>query len=142
MALKMKRKLSDSRGESDTLNLLGVFYEEQDKFAEAEQHFNESLAIMKKLGDRQGEGIALFNIGNTNLYRNQLELAGEQFEQSLRIARTVRDYEGASDALIQLAAIAEQRQDMPRRQTLLMDAASILRSNNLPVTGWLEENGF
>ena len=124
------------------MNLLGVFYEEQDKFADAERYFNESLTIMKQLGDRQGEGIALFNIGNTNLYRNKLDIAGKQFEQSLRIARTVNDYEGASDALIQLAAIAEQHQDIPRRQTLLKEAASILRTNNLPVTGWLQENGF
>jgi hypothetical protein len=28
------------------------------------------------------------------------------------------------------------------RQNLLKDAANMLRSNNLPVTGWLLENGF
>jgi uncharacterized protein HemY len=97
---------------------------------------------MKQLGDRQGEAIALFNIGNTNLYRNNLDAAHGQFERSLRLAKTANDHEGASDALVQLAAIAEQRQNIPLRQNLLKDAAAILRSNNIPVTGWLLENGF
>jgi tetratricopeptide (TPR) repeat protein len=142
MALKMKKKLSDLRGQSDTLNLLGVFFEEQDKFVEAEHYFTESLAIMKQLGDRQGEGIAQFNIGNTLLYSNQLERAGEKFELSLRLAKTVNDHEGHADALIQLAAVAEHQQNMQRRQTLLAEAAAVLRKNNIPVTGWLQENGF
>lgn len=142
MALKMKKKLSDLRGQSDTLNLLGVFFEEQDQFVEAERYFNESLDIMRQLGDRQGEGIAQFNIGNTLLYRNQLENAEEKFELSLRLAKTVNDHEGHSDALIQLAAIAEQKQNIHLRQTLLTEAAAVLRQNNLPVTGWLQDNGF
>ena len=138
----MKKKLSDLRGQSDTLNLLGVFFEEQDQFVEAERYFNESLDIMRQLGDRQGEGMAQFNIGNTLLYRHQFDGAQEKFELSLRLAKTVNDHEGHSDALIQLAAIAEQRQDIQRRQTLLTEAAAVLRQNNLPVTGWLQENGF
>ena len=137
-----KKKLSDLRGQSDTLNLLGVFFEEQDQFEDAERYFNESLDIMRQLGDRQGEGIAQFNIGNTLLYRNQLESAKEKFELSLRLAKTVNDHEGHADALIQLAAISEQQQNMQSRQTLLAEAAAVLRNNNLPVTGWLQENGF
>ena len=121
---------------------MGVFFEEQDQFEQAERYFNESLAIMRQLGDRQGEGIALFNIGNTHLYRNQLESAAQQFEQSLRLSKTVNDHEGHSDALIQLAAIAEQQQNIQQRQKLLTEAAAILRRNNIPVTGWLQENGF
>jgi TolA-binding protein len=97
---------------------------------------------MRQLGDRQGEGIAQFNIGNTLLYRNQLENAEEKFELSLRLAKTVNDHEGHSDALIQLAAIAEQKQNIHLRQTLLTEAAAVLRQNNLPVTGWLQDNGF
>ena len=138
----MKKKLSDLRGQSDTLNLLGVFFEEQDRFEQAEHHFNESLTIMRQLGDRQGEGIALFNIGNTLLYRNQLDSAAERFEQSKRLAKTVNDHEGHSDALIQLAAVAEQQQNIPQRQKLLTEAAAVLRQNNIAVTGWLQENGF
>jgi uncharacterized protein HemY len=71
-----------------------------------------------------------------------LDAAHGQFERSLRLAKTANDHEGASDALVQLAAIAEQRQNIPLRQNLLKDAAAILRSNNIPVTGWLLENGF
>jgi TolA-binding protein len=97
---------------------------------------------MRQLGDRQGEGIAQFNIGNTLLYRNQLEGAKEKFELSLRLVKTVNDHEGHADALIQLADIAEQQQNIQRRQTLLAEAAAVLRNNNLPVTGWLQENGF
>ena len=71
-----------------------------------------------------------------------MEKAGEKFELSLRLAKTVNDHEGHADALIQLAAIAEQQQNLPRRQALLTEAAAILRRNNIPVTGWLQENGY
>ena len=76
------------------------------------------------------------------LYRHQFEGAQEKFELSLRLAKTVNDHEGHSDALIQLAAVAEQQQNIPQRQKLLTEAASVLRQNNIAVTGWLQENGF
>ena len=52
------------------------------------------------------------------------------------------DHEGHADVLIQLATIAEQQQNLPRRQALLTEAAALLRRNNIPVTGWLQENGY
>jgi tetratricopeptide (TPR) repeat protein len=85
LALDAAIRADDLRGQAVTLRHLGHAYEEQDRWSEALECFNDSLSCHRKLGDPLGEGQALWSQGYVLRAQGYLREALTCFEQCLPI---------------------------------------------------------
>jgi serine/threonine protein kinase/predicted ATPase len=71
------------------LKLLGVAHEVSGRFAEADECFEQSLALLRELGDRRAIGFMLNNLGVIAHLQGDYELAVGRYEEALAIFREI-----------------------------------------------------
>jgi serine/threonine protein kinase/predicted ATPase len=71
------------------LKLLGVAHEVSGRFAEADECFEQSLALLRELGDRRTIGFMLNNLGVIAHLQGDYELAVGRYEEALGIFREI-----------------------------------------------------
>ena len=90
-------KLVIVKGKHKKLYNLGLNVGEQEKFAEAEQFYEDALAIFREIGDQEREAKTLYNIACN--FGEQGKFAEEKqfFEDALPIYRKIGDREPTSE---------------------------------------------
>jgi DNA-binding SARP family transcriptional activator/tetratricopeptide (TPR) repeat protein len=74
-ALRVRRKLGDTRGEAGTLSNMGNVYYHLKRFEEARDNFDQSRAITERTGDRAFLAVVTMNAASARLYLGELEEA-------------------------------------------------------------------
>jgi tetratricopeptide (TPR) repeat protein len=64
------------------------------RLSEAEQAYQQDVALRQQIEDQQGVGVALSRLGVVAQQRGQLEAAERYYQQSLAICREVQDRQG------------------------------------------------
>ena len=90
-ALAAAQRLGDRHAEGQTLNPLGIAYQELGQMQQAISYFEQRLTIARMTGDLLGEGHALTNIGICYKELGHLRRAIPYFEDALSIACAIGD---------------------------------------------------
>ncbi|WP_424952751.1 HD domain-containing phosphohydrolase [Deinococcus sp.] len=110
-ALRLSREVGSRTGELNTLDSLGLLYQQTDRLAEARQAHLDALAISLELDYPQGELEARLHLGAVELTLEHLEAAQQQVERSLELAAESQSPREEAQAHRTLAVIAERRGD-------------------------------
>jgi tetratricopeptide (TPR) repeat protein len=89
--LAILREFGDRVGEGQTLNNLGVVYDAQGRWAEAEASYQQSLAILREFGDRVGEGQTLENLALLREAQGDIAGALELGRQGIAVLERTQD---------------------------------------------------
>jgi len=84
-AHQLYAEAGNRKGESETLNDLGVVYTQMEQWDEAQQALEKALAIRQETEERSGQGITLGNMGMMYERRGDEDKAIETYEQALAI---------------------------------------------------------
>jgi CHAT domain-containing protein len=103
-ALAIWRKLNDRKGELDTLFMIGLVNNYLDR-PQAQENFNQALALARAIGDRWGEELILENLAEVLGGMGEILESLEAYEQSLAIARELKDHNGEQLSLYDIALI-------------------------------------
>lgn len=103
--------IGDIECESAILNELGRIYTQQDRFDDAEQSYQQSLAISDSLFDVDGMSATLHNLGQLRLLRNRPEEARDYYHRSMILANLVGNIKAEARTLNDIAFI-ESKMDL------------------------------
>ena len=90
--------MGDRAGEGTTLNNIAVVYDNQGRYQEALETYEQALAILREVGDRAGEGTTLNNIAHVYDRQGRYQEALETFEQAADVLESVRAAAGSEEA--------------------------------------------
>src|SRR5438105_2028784 len=103
-ALVIWRKVTDSKGELDTLSRIGGVNNYFDR-PQALENFNQALALARAIGDRWGEESILENLAEVLGGMGEILGSLEAHEQSLAIARELKNHSGELLSLYGIALV-------------------------------------
>lgn len=86
-------------------NNIGAIYRRLERYDEALDYYEQSLAIQQEMGDRPGEGNSLNNIGFLYDRLGQYETALDYYEQSLAIRQAIGDRQGEGGVFNNIGSI-------------------------------------
>ncbi|HHT9153155.1 MAG TPA: tetratricopeptide repeat protein, partial [Candidatus Hypogeohydataceae bacterium YC40] len=78
---KILYEVADRAAEGNTLNNIGLVYDNLGNYTEALRHYQEARRILREVGDRPGEGIALINIATILEKDGEIKEAVELLEK-------------------------------------------------------------
>jgi tetratricopeptide (TPR) repeat protein len=87
VALSERMEEGRRHARANGLRLLGVAHETSGRFAEADECFEQSLALLRETGDRRNVGFMLNNLGVVAHLRGDYESAVARYEEALSIFR-------------------------------------------------------
>ena len=104
-SLKLAEETNDTKNIINSINNIGVIYDQQGNNKKAMEYYMRSLVLSEKLGNKSAIITALGNLGN--VYRNlgQLDKAIEAQNRSLKLAEENQNKRGRANALHSLAVI-------------------------------------
>jgi CHAT domain-containing protein/Tfp pilus assembly protein PilF len=102
--LQIYREIKDRKGESNSLNNLGLAYKSLGQYQKAIDYHTQSLTIKREIGDRKGESNSLNNLGLAYKSLGQYQKAIDYYTQSLTIDRDLGDRNGESKSLNNLGS--------------------------------------
>jgi tetratricopeptide (TPR) repeat protein len=108
-ALGFAKTRGDRREESRFLNNLGIVYNNQGRWDDAVDAYEQSLAICRDLDDRRGEGQTLNNLGLVYDNQGRWDDAVDAYEQSLAICRDLDDRLGEGVTLNNLGLVYDSQ---------------------------------
>ncbi|MBT7806879.1 tetratricopeptide repeat protein [Candidatus Poribacteria bacterium] len=126
-ALRAAREEGVPGNEGAALGNLGVVYELQGRWQEAEGCYDQSLAIFKGLGDRHGEGQTLNNLGIVYRLQGKWQEAERCYDQSLAIKRELGHRHGEAQTLSNLGIAYEQQGKWQEAEGCYDQSLAILR---------------
>lgn len=86
-SLEICRQISDRRGESSSLNNLGLVSLFNDRYREAIQFFDQNLMVARQLGDRTMESISLSNLGTAKTFLHEFQEGKQHLADAMDIMR-------------------------------------------------------
>ncbi|MGN6030772.1 MAG: LuxR C-terminal-related transcriptional regulator, partial [Thermomicrobiales bacterium] len=104
-SLERYRKLGDRFGQVAALNMIGVLQRAQGALADANQAFEDALALSSTLGHPWWESLILCNLGATALWRGETREARLRLEEAVRGFRALDDGRGTAFTLHLLALV-------------------------------------
>lgn len=110
------------------LDLLGRIAYWLGNYADAREHFQESLIIYRQLEDQYGMCLALSNLASTLCDESaDYDRAQPLYEESLALARQIGDRYGEARALVNQGTIAQGRKDYAQATQLFKQSLDIYR---------------
>lgn len=128
IALEATTQAGDVRGRALVLHWMGTLCVNEQRFVDAQRHFEEAAALFLELGDDQGMAVATRNIGFIHRMSGRLEEAVRQYERSLEIFRRCGDEVAAAYTLHNLAQLRLECDDLDGAMPLLSEALLLSRS--------------
>ncbi|HYN86096.1 MAG TPA: tetratricopeptide repeat protein, partial [Pyrinomonadaceae bacterium] len=107
------------------LRLLGVAHETQGRFAEAEECFAQSLALLRESGDRRNIGFMLNNLGVISHLQGDYERAVGRYTEALSIFREVGERTTELPGLGNLAGAQIGLEDYAAAESNLREAIAL-----------------
>jgi tetratricopeptide (TPR) repeat protein len=105
LALHANRQAGNSGAEADALFGLGWACQEQERFDEAVQYFEQSLQLSQQLKDRSREGWALLKLGDLSTDEDRYDDAVTYLERCMPLFHESRDQRGEAWARFQLGVV-------------------------------------
>lgn len=93
-ALELSKKLDFKRGEANTYQVLGNFYEKQEKDLEAVKNFAASLKIFEEIGDEREAAFSYYYIGTLYDYQGDFPEALKNLYSGLKIFEKIGHKKG------------------------------------------------
>lgn len=126
-AIEIYRRIEDTEGFANAINLLAHLDEHQGDYERARQRYEESLLIYRAADIPHGIATCLNGLGTICTRRSDFEGATRYFEESLTFYRAVGDMRNVAGISNNLGIIARRQADFPRAVTLFEEALSINR---------------
>jgi class 3 adenylate cyclase/tetratricopeptide (TPR) repeat protein len=129
-ALSARRAMTPEgpdEAQAAVLNSLGNLAGLAGRWAEAERHYLDGLAIRRALGDRRGEATTLNNLGIACAAQDNLAEAESHYRESLALWQDLRDAAGEGAALNSLGHVYFEQRDWPRAEESCRRALDIWR---------------
>ncbi len=86
-SLEICRQIGDRRGESSSLNNLGLVSLYNDHYREAIRFFDQNLVVARQLGDRTMESISLSNLGTAKAFLHEFQEGKQHLAAAMEILR-------------------------------------------------------
>ncbi|MGV3724256.1 MAG: tetratricopeptide repeat protein [Actinomycetota bacterium] len=117
----------DRNAEGGALNNLGVVYEAQGRWKEAEAAYEQSLSIHRENGDRLGEGQTLNNLGIVYRVLGRWKEAETCFQEDLGICRERGDRVGEGPTLHNLGSVYQVQEQWGKAAAAYEQSLAICR---------------
>ncbi|WP_433496318.1 AfsR/SARP family transcriptional regulator [Sphaerimonospora sp. CA-214678] len=128
IALEATRQAGDVRGQATVLHWTGTLCVNEQRFVDAQRHFEAAAELFVEIGDDQGVAVATRNIGFLHRINGRLGEAVRHYERSLEIFRESGDEVGAAYTLHNLAQLRLECDDLDGAMPLLSEALTLSRS--------------
>jgi predicted ATPase/DNA-binding SARP family transcriptional activator len=112
------------------LHACGVLYNEMGALEQAQQRFQESLALRRQTGDKPGQAACLNSLGAIAFDRQDYPAAEALFEESLALRRQIGQRASLHIPLNNLGLLAQARRDYARARGLLEECLELLRETD------------
>ncbi|MCA8912234.1 MAG: tetratricopeptide repeat protein [Planctomycetes bacterium] len=89
-ALVEARDVGD-RMEGNSIGMLAMVYEQMHRLPEAEEHYDNAIAMLRAAGDQRNEGVFLGNLAGLYIEQGRHEPARKLLLESLKVSRAVGD---------------------------------------------------
>ncbi|MES2836604.1 MAG: tetratricopeptide repeat protein [Bacteroidota bacterium] len=117
---------------STSYNNIGIIYQRQKLYEQAENYFRKSIAIDEKTGDKIGLAHCYNNIGTIKEETNKYDEAIKNYEIALQLKQEVNDTLGIPSTLINMAVIRMNQNKFHESLAYLEKAYSMsVRANNI-----------
>jgi predicted ATPase/class 3 adenylate cyclase len=128
---------------SVALNSCGNLACQLGRYAEATQHYEQSLAFRRELADERGIAATLNNLGNVYLHQRDCGKAEPLFSEALAYFRKFQDERGVAACLNNLASVQNTKHEFSSADGSAREALEIFRSvgDDLGVAASLTELG-
>ena len=103
-ALKLRLKLGDKEGASDSHSRVGTIHERLGDWEEAHRHYREAIRIAEEIGYTQGLTRPLTHIGGFHRRQGEMQEAFDHHREALRVSRESGNQE---DVMFSLANVAQ-----------------------------------
>ncbi|WP_242056405.1 MULTISPECIES: tetratricopeptide repeat protein [unclassified Nostoc] len=133
-ALKLWQKLDEQSREAETLNQIGLVYDDLGETQEVLKYYNQALPILLAVEDRTGQATTLNNIGKVYLSLGETEEALKHFNRALSIRRVVGDRKGEILTLSNMASLEYRRGNLQSAQTYIQAAIEIIEDLRAKIT--------
>ncbi|MFC0865967.1 BTAD domain-containing putative transcriptional regulator [Sphaerimonospora cavernae] len=128
IALDVTRQAGDDRGQATVLHWMGTLCVNEQRFVDAQRHFEAAAELFQEIGDDQGMAVATRNLGFLHRMNGRLDEAVRHYELSLEIFRESGDEVGAAYTLHNLAQLRLECDDLDGAMPLLSEALTLSRS--------------
>ncbi|GIH67829.1 AfsR/SARP family transcriptional regulator [Sphaerimonospora thailandensis] len=128
IALEAAGQAGDVRGQAMVLHWMGTLCVNEQRFVDAQRHFEAAAELFLEMGDDQGMAVATRNIGFLHRMNGRLDEAVRHYELSLEIFRESGDEVGAAYTLHNLAQLRLECDDLDGAMPLLSEALMLSKS--------------
>jgi predicted ATPase/DNA-binding CsgD family transcriptional regulator len=132
-SLTLAREAGDAFRIAYALNCFGDLARCEQTYAEAQIHYEQSIALLRELGAPRDLTSPLQNLGHTYLHLGKVERAHALFSESLATHQAQQDRLGMAECLIGFAAMAIVR-ELPATGVRLLAAADAIGRPRLKST--------
>jgi len=99
-AVDLSEEFHDHRSKAESLNHLGIAYNNLGDSQKSIDCFLKALQIMEQLDDKSGIAISYRNLGQANFYLDNFDKALEYFQRALRLQEEIGNEQDISQVLI------------------------------------------
>jgi tetratricopeptide (TPR) repeat protein len=127
------RRIKDTWGTSQTLNVLGDIYRITGDLSKSLAYYEESLVLYRELDSKSDIPSSLHNIGHVVLALGDADRAEALFKESLALHQERGNRHGVVEALLGFAGVAAARGDSARAARLFGASDDLLKMQKLPL---------
>jgi tetratricopeptide (TPR) repeat protein len=127
------RELGNRGDEAGTLHQIGMVYQAMQRYDEALDCYNQSLAIARELGNLGNEASTLHQIGTVYQAMRRYNEALNYYDQSLAIKQELGNRDGEVLTLAQMATLFGEISDLDEAIRCSGIALSIAAEHKMPV---------
>ncbi|WP_020538204.1 LuxR C-terminal-related transcriptional regulator [Lewinella cohaerens] len=109
---------------------LGIHYQENENFEQAEHYLKRSIPIMKKLNDQRGLGVCYSNLGYVYVEQKQYELAKKNLDDALVILQATNYDQLYASSLLVKSNLYGKLGEWEESKRLALEGLSIARRIN------------
>jgi DNA-binding SARP family transcriptional activator len=128
IALASTRRGTDKRGEAAILHSMGLLDIEQQRFDDARQDIEGSLALFEEVGDDRGMALAVRSLGLLDRLSGRFDEAAAHYERALETFRGTGEQVASAFVLHNMAQLRLEQNDLAGAKLLLSEALALSRS--------------
>jgi len=121
------KRIGDRNNFAVSLHEMGCLAQQQNRFEQARECYEQSLAIKTELGDRAGKAATLHQMGILAQEQNRYEEARDYYTQSLAISKELRNRAFESSTLHQMGILAQHQKQFDQARECYEQSLAISR---------------
>jgi len=125
-SLKLREEIGDKRGTANSLNNIGIIYQNQGDLSKALEYYRKSLQLREDIGYKKGTANSLNNIGVIYDKQGDIPKALEHHSKSLQLREEIGDKKGTASSLNNIGFIYQNHGD----PSVTFSKEDVLRAGN------------